>query len=339
MYTKNWNELCGIVRNSKYGFIYSSPEDVITKCYEIGEKYEGELGSSGEPQTDVKTKHLQFSIFDEMITDVFQVGKVIVKQVGESREKSKYYMFRVEGVDAIDVFRIDADGTQHPIEEYIFCTRDEIIDRAQQYTEVMTKRSEDVVVNFPTGMIEVSNYFCEDDQGFDDLPKDIQYKREYSICNELGRQNTAQWLADNRNMAYGQLGNTYCTVWKVSDTKLVVTQSDPCYDYEEADDEDYGDGDPYYGDEEIPTPEGWEKVSDVCCDVWRIELVDHQGFADYGFDLESYKKEKTHKEFGSVQVKSGKWLMKTYYNQRSNKELIEEFGYPIWAELNLIEEV
>nr|NIQ06227.1 hypothetical protein [Candidatus Korarchaeota archaeon] len=59
-----------------------------------------------------------------------------------------------------------------------------------------------------------------------------------------------------------------------------------------------------------------------------------KGLDDYGFDLEGYKKEMNHKEFSEVKVNPGTWEMKCYYQQRSDAEIMEEFGFPVWAELN-----
>lgn len=353
--TKSWNELCGIVRNTKYGFTYYTPESMITHCYEIGEKREGELGSSGEPREMVKEKQLEYCIWEHMITDVFQVGHITVKLVGEEHPnrkterievdgkmewkvtplpgtKGKFYMYRTEDVEAIDIFRIDNTGTRHPIDDSHYCSREEITALAQKHSDIIEKRSEDVTVNFPTGIIYAANYFCENrDEGFDDLPKDIKYNNEFSINHAVGRQATAQWLADNRNMAYGQLGNTYCSVWKINDDKLVVTRNDPYVEvWEEHEDPD----DTGWYEKELPAPEGWEFVGGICCDVWRVELVDAQGMTDYGFDLDKFREEHEHKEVLKTTVNPGEWEMRTYYNQRSDAEIQKEFGYPIWAELN-----
>jgi hypothetical protein len=356
---KTWEELCERVRNAPFGYTYYSPESMIKHCEEIGEKHEGEVGHDGEPCTKVKEGHLEFCIWEHEITDVFQVGAVTVKLVGKEREeiktkyvgevdgkpkyerlpwngksKGEFYMYRTESVEAIDAFRIDNTGTLHPIDERKYCSRDEIIETAQRHSDIMTRKSEDVVVNFPTGELEIANYFCGDrDNGFDELPKDIKYKSEFSINNALGREGTAQWLADNRNMAYAQLGNTSCSVWKVSEDKLVVTSA---FAYTEVLEQQEGDDEPYWYEKAIPTPEGWEFVGEISCGVWRVELVDRQAMTDFGFDLEKYKAEETHKDFCSVKVNAGDWKMKCYYQQRSDKELMDEFGYPVWAELERI---
>lgn len=349
---KSWEELCEMVRTAPYGFVMYTAEKMIQHCEEIGEKNEGKPSSYDDKiQTGVKERQLSYSIFEYMVTDVFQVGAVTVKRVGDLREDikmeylgkdendkpkykripsdkyiGKFYMFRTEAVEAIDAFRIDQDGTFHPIDEYKYCSVDEITELAQKHSDIMTRRSEVVTVVFPTGELEIANYFREqgdDDNGFDELPKDIKWNSEYSINTALGREATAQWLADNRNMAYGQLGNTTCAVYKVSDDELVVTSA---YPYTE-DEEGY--------EVELTVPEGWEKVCEISCGVWRLELVDRKALDDYGFDLEEYKTDK-YKDFGSVKVNAGEWRMKTYYQQRSDKELMDEFGFPVWAELERI---
>lgn len=337
---KTWEELCDEVRNAKYGCSRGPGEDLIKQTLEVEEKH---LKEDKEGDTFTKAGFLQFLMMEYMVTDVFQVGHVIVKLIGNEHDnhdikwskdedgnskctrimkpgkKGKYYMYRVKTIQPIDAFCFDY-GNYCPIDEHRYCSRDEITKIAQKHSDVIEKRSEDVIIHFPTGELCISNYFRENrDQGFDELPKDIKYNSEFSINYAIGREATAQWLADNRNMAYGQLGNTSCSVWKISDDKLVITSNGA-----------YGEDDEGY-EVELKAPEGWELVGDICCDVWHIELVDRQGLDNYGFDLEEYKKDH---EVKDVKVNAGVWDMKTYYQQRSDEEIMKEFGYPVWAELN-----
>lgn len=311
---KTWEELCEIARNNKYGFIYYTAESAIEKAIEVDNKPKND-------DIEYKKEHfLKHVIREHMITDIFQVGYITIKLVGDEYTGKDYF---TKEINTRGRFYMLRDDSTYPIDDYRYCTREEITELAQKHSDIIEKRSEDVSVVFPTGKLCISNYFCENrDGGFDDLPKDIKYDSEFSINHAIGREAMMKWLADNRGLAYGQLGNTCCSVWKISDDKLIVTSSD-CY---VIDDEGY--------EVELEIPNHWQRVGDICCDVWRFEVVDKQSLNDYGFDLEKYKKDNDYKEFGDVSVNPGEWEFKTYYQQRSNSELMEEFGYPIYAELN-----
>lgn len=338
---KTWNQLCAIVRNAPYGFVYHTAEQIINEAQEAEDK------PFDDGKTMEKAKYLAYSVNEYMITDIFQVGHILVKLVGHEYPNSKswqeadedgnikwhtkklegtrgrFFMFRMEHIEPIDVFAIPRDIDLHPIDNYKYCSREEITALAQKHSDIMEKRSEDVTVNFPSGRLAIANYFCEERKnGFDDLPEDIKYKDEFSINTAVGRQNTAQWLADNRGIAYGQFGNTTCSVYKVNNDKLVITACDPYIE----DEDDY--------EIELPKPEGWEYLGDVSLGVWRLELVDYQALTDYGFDLPEYKEKNDHMDFLDTEVNAGEWEMKTYYNQRSDEQIQAEFGYPVWAELN-----
>ena len=164
---KSWNELCGIVRSAKYGFSYHDAESLITDAYRAGE----------ENENLTKEGHLSYLILEHMITEVFEVGNIIVKRIGNEHKnyefksytdengevkykhivkpgfRAKYYMYRKEPVEPIDYFAIHYD-TSVPIDEYMYCSRDEIIEEAQKHSDIIENRYESVEVEFPTGEIQ-----------------------------------------------------------------------------------------------------------------------------------------------------------------------------------------
>lgn len=178
-------------------------------------------------------------------------------------------------------------------------------------------------VNFPTGELVFGNFFYP----LDELDKDIKYQREYSINSMSGVIKNMEWLAENKGIAYGQLGNTYCSVYKVSDDRIVISSAcleDGEWLYNEETDE-YGDVDALI--------EGWEKLGNICCDVWRFEAVDKARFKEHDFDFEAFKEERSHKEFSETKVPAGDWEVRVFYDVMSEEEIIEKYGFPLYAEL------
>ena len=291
-------------------FVHNTAEKIV----EIAREY-------AEEKTDKEGLCLLgIQMSDYAITEEIPVGDLTVGVIGhetsgthafqkDPRLRGKYVIYK---------------GTPDRwVKESTYAAREDILKIAQVCSDIDKDQCESTTVEFPTGELCIANFFCEDhDNGFDELPKDMKYKDEFSINNSFGRRNTMKWLAENRGIAYGQLGNTYMSVWKVSDDKLVITEHNP---YTE-------DEDGY--EVELPTPEGWEHVGDVCCDVWRFEAVDKQRFVEHNFDLEKYKADREHMDFHETTVTAGEWDMKCYYRYMSDEELTKKFGYPIYAELN-----
>lgn len=247
--------------------------------------------------------YLLIIILDYLITDTFEVGQITVGRVGFSlRESTKWSMW----VTGNREHWIGGRDTQYG-------TREKIMAIAERENTVLATKSEDTTITFPTGELLFANHF----HPMDELPEDIKWASEYSINGPLGRMNTMKWLAQNRGIAYGQMGNMSCSVYKVNDDRIIIT--DAYMDDTIADDEDCG----------ITLPEG-EHIGDLCLGVWRFEAVDKADIVKHKFDLSKMDSD----EPLSVTVKPGTWELKVYYQQRSDKELIAEFGFPLYAELN-----
>jgi hypothetical protein len=260
-------------------------------------------------------------INESQITEEIKVGNLTVGVIGKERT-GKGMFDEKDIISTRGRYVIYKDTPDRWVKEKTYGNRDDILKIAQVCADIDKDQCESSTVEFPTGELCIANFFCEDrDNGFDELPKDMKYKEEFSINNSFGRRNTMKWLAENKGIAYGQLGNTSVSVYKVSDDKLVVASGSA---YTE-DEEGY--------ELEIPVPEGWVHVGDICCDVWRFEAVDKQRFVEHGFDLEAYKEDRDHMDFLETKVTAGTWDMKCYYQYMSDEDMTKKFGYPVYAEL------
>jgi hypothetical protein len=304
----SFEDACQHVLDHKL-FAHNTAEEIVKFAREYADENTEKEGMS----------MLMMQMGDYAITEEIQVGELTVGVIGHECQGTHAYQKdpRLRGK-----YNIYKGKPEHWVKESNYAAREDILKIAQVCADIDMNKCEEVTVEFPTGDLCISNFFCEDrDHGFDELPKDMKYKEEFSINNSFGRRNTMKWLAENRGIAYGQLGNTSCHVYKVSDDKLVVIGNDEYY----IDDEGY--------EQEMTMPIEWEKVGDICCDVWRFEAVDKQRFVEHDFDLEAYKAEKTHKEFLDVTVNAGEWDMKCYYKYMSDDEMVKKFGHIVYAEL------
>lgn len=167
----------------------------------------------------------------------------------------------------------------------------------------------------PTGELVFTNFFLDIDSEYAfDLSEELKYTEKYSINNVYGRQNCMNYLAKHHNLGYVQLGNTSCEVFKVNENRIHLCPV-------------------YYDETEVPY--GWESLGSISCDVWRIEFID-QLFIDKNKTISRKRLEEEDKV--TVSVTPGKWQIKNYYHRKSDKKLAEDFGYPVWVELNRIKD-
>jgi hypothetical protein len=247
---------------------------------------------------------LLFLVQEYLITKTVEVGLVTIGQVGVPfREEIKYTMWKTGNPE----HWVGGRDTQYGKPE-------EAKALAQQHSDIMVAKSEDVTVTFPTGELLIGSYF----HPMDELPEDDKWAEKYSINGAIGRINTMKWLAENRGIAYGQLGNMSFSAYKVNDDRIILTDA-------YMDDRDYDDE-----ELKITIPDA-TYLGKICCCVWRFEIVDKADIKKHNFDLASNNDDNDPLE---VKVNPGVWDMKVYYQQRSDKQLIKDFGYPLYAELN-----
>lgn len=288
LYNKTNEELKEIIRTSKLRR-GETAEDIISFADE-----------QAEHGIDAVRSMLIFQMLENIIEDTFDVGRITVSRIGgvHRDSRARYTMYRDGNPD----YRVGGRDT-------LYATEEEIRAIAEDYDRIYTKKSEDATVVFPTGELLFANHF----NPMDEMPNDIKYSDKYSINGPLGRENTMQWLADNRGIAYGQLGNTSCAVYKVNNDKIYITSS-------------------YYGEEDgEETPPG-ELMGNISCGVWRFEAVDTANIAKHKFDI----KEAEIEDLVAVTVTPGEWEIKVYYQHHADEELTEKFGFPLWAELNRV---
>ena len=174
-------------------------------------------------------------------------------------------------------------------------------------------------LSVPTGQLVFSNFFSNTEQGYlFSIPKELKYTDVYSINNRYGRQNCMNYLAENFNLGYFQLGNTTCDVFKINDDRIVVG---PNYYYDEVTDKD------------VEPPEHWTSLGSIECAVWRLEFIDKQ-FLDTAplFDKERFN----NNDSVTVEVTPGDWSLRCYYHYKTDRALSKKEGYPVWAEINRI---
>lgn len=274
-------------------------KDLIRKGPLIGSRTSDELIALAVKREGGTRSMLIHVLYEYLIVDTFTVGSITAAKIGfVDPEHGKYSLYR----DNNPQLYVGGRDTYYGSEE-------EIRAIAEDYDRIYTKKSEDAIVVFPTGELLFANYF----NPMDELTNDIKYSDKYSINGPLGRENTMQWLADNRGIAYGQLGNTSCAVYKVNNDKIYITSS-------------------YYGEEDgEETPPG-ELMGNISCGVWRFEAVDTANIAKHKFDI----KEAEIEDLVAVTVTPGEWEIKVYYQHHADEELTEKFGFPLWAELNRV---
>ncbi|HET8688314.1 MAG TPA: hypothetical protein VFM18_17025 [Methanosarcina sp.] len=240
---------------------------------------------------------------DNLICETFTVGSIKVSHLG------------LEADPEYGKWQLEYNGRELGGRGTMYGTEDEIRKIAQQYDEICSKRSEDVDVVFPTGKVMFANFF----HPMDELPEDIKWSEDFSINGSLGRVNTMKWLAENRGIAYGQLGNTSFAVYKVNDNKLYIAPR-------------------WYGEEEDEIPPPGKRVGEIDCGVWRFECIDKANYDKQIGQFPADKDNRGDRESFTVNVAPGKWTMRVYYHHRSEEELTEEFWFPCWAELTRKEE-
>lgn len=198
----------------------------------------------------------------------------------------------------------------------------------------MIRNCKHATIKFPTGKLLFANFFNVDELPPDESPKETlekmitEYGNNWDLCSHEGRQNWADFYSDKFGMAYLQLGNCICSIWKVSDKRLVVTSSNKHWCPSKGADET-----------EIIFPEEWEDLGEICCDVWRIEGIDTCRFEEHNFDIADYKKKHPHMDFVEAEVTPGKWEFKCYLTYVEEEKLIDpKTGIGIWAEFDLMED-
>lgn len=223
--------------------------------------------------------------------------------------------------DIVATFYLDGDPKMW-VDTDMYMTVAEAEDNLDMLNKIYKDNCHTTTVNFPTGEVCFSNFFHMDSNKVDDLPDDIQYAQEYCINNTSGVQRTMEWLAENRGIAYGQLGNMSYGVHVISEDEIhLTTQWLDCYYDSETDEE-----------KDYPKMPPVESSGEVSCEVWRFEAVDKQSLKDHDFDLEAFKAE-NRCDFVDVKVNPGEWKVEVFYKHMSEEEMVEKWGYPIYARL------
>ena len=166
-----------------------------------------------------------------------------------------------------------------------------------------------------TSSLILMNHFGEDI--FDDAPKDEKWSQEWSLCTLKGRERITGYL-EEQNVLFGQLGNSVAAVFISDDKKSIIIGEEYQYDHET-------------GGEAKIKHEGYTKVGEICCDVWRWMGVDKNTLTEE--KLDKFKSEHSHMDVVELDVPAGKWKMNHYYDFYKNPKNKEG----IWSEIKLVE--
>lgn len=216
-------------------------------------------------------------------------------------------------------------GRKHPsIEIYLPKEDTDKIDEivfkpAEEYNRIFEQKYVYGEVEFPSGEIYFSNYFhnsASDDYAFG-MPDGKKYKSLNSINHLLGESNTMRILSEVHGLGYVQLGNTSADVYKINDDKMVITD---CY-LEDPDTE-----------EEVEIPAKWEKIGNICCDVWRVEFIDKINF-DKGDALPLDDKAYDYNKPFKMKVNPGTWAIKNRYRSMDDHKMLKQGKVPVWVEI------
>lgn len=136
---------------------------------------------------------------------------------------------------------------------------------------------------------------CFKNSLINDFDKDKRYKDDTNICYINGRNNLMQHLA-SRNVGYGQTGNMSVGVFVSEDRKTILIA---------------------HYDAEI---EGYKKVGEISCDIWRWQCADTSVLEKYGETID----EDFMDDNIVIDVPKGEWNIKHYYDFMSDEEYYDE---------------
>jgi hypothetical protein len=233
-------------------------------------------------------------------------------------------------------YYIHSKKYRHPIMDfYLFKDKEEeimkmILNTAETFNQIYEQGYVESEIEFPSGEVIFANFFHNSDHtdyAFE-VPDDLKYEEINSINHLLGEQNTAKILSDLHGVGYVQLGNTSTQIFKVSDDKIVMTNT-YFEDYNEYTDEEL--------ETEIVVPKEWQLLGEVCCDVWKVEFIDQVNF-DKGntmaLDHENYQYNKPFRG----KVNPGKWRVRNRYHLMDEDKEMKAGRIPIWVEMERIQD-
>lgn len=136
---------------------------------------------------------------------------------------------------------------------------------------------------------------CFKNSLINDFDKDKRYKNDTNICYINGRNNLMQHLA-SRNVGYGQTGNMSVGVFVSKDRKTIsIAHVDAEFD-------------------------GYEKVGEINCDIWRWQCADTSVLEKYGETID----EDFLDDNIVIDVPKGEWNIKHYYDFMPDEEYYDE---------------
>lgn len=120
-----------------------------------------------------------------------------------------------------------------------------------------------------------------------DVPKEERYSK-YSLNNEEGQKNTAEYKAKEYQCGYVQTGNMSLAVWQSRDKDEVLI-------VEENDEELFDESDVFmkkFKEKKATFKKQYKRLGEVSCDVWRVEFVGEKRITEGIFERNSAYNEK-----------------------------------------------
>lgn len=173
------------------------------------------------------------------------------------------------------------------------------------------------VINIPSGKVLVANHISEnhDDEHYDP----IYNPREHSgIQSHREQFELMEHLLKEKNVFYGQTGNTSGTVFK-SDNEIVMCdewyfsndKEEILKQFSKEEVEAEWDENDEYGWELQYIPDDMTEVGSICMGVWRYMITDHQQAIDGNYKISS--------EHVVVEVEPGQYKVEHLYYNRNLK--------------------
>ena len=264
-------------------------------------------------RTRLSKESLLEYMFDEYKREEIRTFKHIIV-VGRPRS-NKYYLYmnreRERVIPIIDIFVNKRKGE----------TIQKVFDIAKKFNQIHEQRYVTTKVTFPSGNLLFANFFKNlkaDDYAF---PVPDELKHSESINHSVGEQNTMKILSDTHGLGYAQLSNTSASVYIINNDKIIVTSRCPYYE----DNEGF--------EQELKAPSEWQYLGDVCCEVWRIEVIDQENFDKVNDALPIDDKEYEYDPPIKGKVTAGVWTIKNQHHFIGDHDYTKKGEFPVWVEL------
>lgn len=170
-----------------------------------------------------------------------------------------------------------------------------------------------------TGEIQVqsplvfANFFRE----FEDSPQEFKWADEWSLCNLKGQTKITKYK-EEQNVAFGQMGNMSIGIYLHENKKSIIVGPH----YNPAENGEFESEEEYEAICNKPLFEGYEKVGEICLDVWRWEATDWKTLTAIGVTEKGLQEEHEYRGFVELDVPHGTWKFEHYYESMYKDDML-----------------